>query len=220
MMGNMPGLLEFLQGNQDFVLASLRQHVLICITAISIGFAVAFPAGILLTRNKKVASVILAFFGVVNTIPSLVLLGVAMIVLGLGFTPAVAVLFVYSLLPIMRNTYTGIVEVPPKYIKAATGMGMSRIQMLMKVQIPLALPAIITGVRLSTVYVISWATLSAFIGAGGLGDLIWSGLQTFNFTMVMVGAFAATLLAITSGILFSFAEKASLRHAQGGRGSK
>ena len=216
----MPGLLEFLQGNQAFVLSSLHQHVMICLTAISIGFVIAFPVGVLLTRNKKAARIVLGIFGVVNTIPSLVLLGVVMIVLGLGFRPAVTVLFIYSLLPIMRNTYTGIMDVPPKYIKVATGMGMSRLQTLIKVQIPLALPAIITGVRLSTVYVISWATLSSFIGAGGLGDLIWSGLQSFNFTMVMVGAFMATLLALASGFIFSLAEKASARHAQGGRGNK
>jgi len=212
--------LLFLKKNNAILLIALRQHVAICLVALLLGFTVAFPIGILLTRNKRAAQLVLGFFGVVNTIPSIVLLGVAMIVMGIGFVPAVAVLFVYSLLPIMRNTYTGIKDVPYKYIKAATGVGMSRIQILTKVEIPLALPAIITGVRLSAIYIISWATLSTFIGAGGLGDLIWSGLQTFNYNMLLLGALPATLLALTTSFLLSFAERISARHAKGTRGGK
>jgi len=212
--------LLFAQKNFGVLLTALHQHVVICIVAIALGFLVAFPAGILLTRNRKVAQVVLGFFGVVNTIPSLVLLGVAMILLGIGFTTAVAVLFVYSLLPIMRNTYTGLADVPYKYIKAATGVGMNRLQILLSVEIPLAMPAIITGIRISTIYIISWATLSTFIGAGGLGDVIWSGLQTYNYNMLMLGALPATLLALGSSFLLSFFERVSLRHAQGRGGKK
>lgn len=217
MMGN---LFSFLAENSGMVLTAIREHVVICLVAELLGVLVALPAGIFLTRNKRVAALVLGIFGVVNTIPSLVLLGVAMIVLGLGFVPAVAVLFVYSLLPIMRNTYTGIIGVPPKYIKAAKGVGMSRGQTLMQVQIPLALPAILTGVRLSTIYIISWATLSAFIGAGGLGDLIWSGLQSYNYTMVMAGALPATLLALLASFLLSAAERRATRYASGAKGGR
>ena len=95
---------------------------------------------------------------------------------------------------------------------------MSPSQTLLPVDIPLALPAIPTGVRLSTVYIISWATLSAFIGAGGLGDLIWSGLQSYNYTMVMAGALAATIMALLAGFLLSAAEKAATRYAAGAKG--
>lgn len=211
-------LIEFFTENSAMVLTALRQHVVICLTAEGLGILVALPAGILLTRNKKIANLVLGIFSVINTIPSLVLLGVAMIVLGLGFVPAVAVLFVYSLLPIMRNTYTGITEVPPKYIKAAKGVGMSRWQTLTLVEIPLALSNIITGVRLSTIYIISWATLSAFIGAGGLGDLIWSGLQSYNYTMIITGALLATILAMLAGALLSLAQRKASRYAQGGKG--
>jgi len=210
--------LLFIQKNNGILLKALEQHLVICIVALSLGFIVAFPAGILLTRNRKAAQFVLGFFGVVNTIPSLVLLGVAMIYLGIGFMPAVAVLFVYSLLPIMRNTYIGIVDVPPKYIKAATGVGMSPAQILVKVEIPLSLPAIITGIRLSAIYIISWATLSTFIGAGGLGDLIWSGLQGFNYNMLMLGAIPATALALLTSFLLSLAERASLKYTKGSKG--
>lgn len=203
----MSDFITYFINNSNMVLASLRQHVVISLTALTFGFLAAFPAGIYLTRHKKAASAVLGIFSAVNTIPSIVMLGVAMILLGVGFLPAVTVLFIYSLLPIMRNTYTGIRGVSEKYIKASKGMGMSSSQIMMKVQIPLALPIIIAGLRLSTIYIISWATLSAFIGAGGLGDLIWMGLQSYNFNLVLCGAIPSTLLAFAASIILSFAEK-------------
>ncbi len=216
-MGDFFGILA---EKPEMVLTAIGQHVLISLTAVLLGVAAAVPAGILLTRRPRIASVVLAVFGVVNTIPSLVLLGVAMIALGLGFVPAVAVLFVYSLLPIMRNIYTGIRGVDGKYIKAARGMGMSRMQILQRIQIPLALPVIIAGIRLSAIYIISWATLSAFIGAGGLGDLIWMGLQSFHYGMVLAGAIPATLLALATSFLLSWAEKAATRHMFRAKGAR
>jgi len=199
----MTGLIHEAAKNSELILTALRQHILISITAVVLGIVIAVPAGIILSHHKKAASVVLGVFGVVNTIPSIVLLGAAMILLGLGFVPAVAVLFVYSLLPIMRATYTGITEINPKYIKAAQGMGMSSLQVLRLVQIPLAVPAIVTGIRLSTIYIISWATLSAFIGGGGLGDLIWMGLQSYNFNLVLCGAIPATILSLLASSLLN-----------------
>ena len=201
-----------LTNNSGLILTALGQHVLISLTAIVLGILVAVPAGILLTYHKKAAGIILAVFGVVNTIPSIVLLGLAMILLGLGFAPAVAVLFLYSLLPILRATYTGILDVSAKCLKAARGMGMSHFQTLRMVQLPLALPAIITGIRLSTIYIISWATLSAFIGAGGLGDVIWMGLQSYNFNLVLCGAIPATLLSLLVSALLNRIIKLARRH--------
>ncbi|MGI6175634.1 MAG: ABC transporter permease [Christensenellales bacterium] len=210
----MDNIFIFFSENSNMVLTALYQHVLISVVAVVAGIIVALPAGILLTRNRKVASVVLAVFGVINTVPSLVLLGVAMMILGLGFGPAVSVLFVYSLLPIMRNTCIGIQGVDPKYLKAARGMGMSRMQILIKVQLPLALPVIIAGIRMSSIYIISWATLSAFIGAGGLGDLIWSGLQSYNYNMIFCGAIPATILALLVSFLLSFAEKKAVKYSK------
>ncbi|MGY3750301.1 ABC transporter permease [Vagococcus acidifermentans] len=211
----MYSFLSYVANNLDDIGKALGQHVMISGVSVLLGIVVAFPAGILLTKNKSLANFVLGVFSVVNTIPSLVLLGVAMIVLGLGFVPAVAVLFLYSLLPIMRNTYTGISNIEEKYIKAAVGMGMSKWQLLLSVQLPLALPAIITGVRLSSIYIISWATLSAFIGAGGLGDLIWSGLQSYNYNMIFAGAVPATLLALLVSFLLSSAEKRATQFSRG-----
>jgi len=181
--------------NQELILSSLSRHLLICAVSLVLGMLVAVPLGIYLTYHRGAAKAVLSVLSVVNTIPSIVLLGVAMMLCGLGIYPAVIVLFLYSLLPIVRATYTGILDVNPKYIKAARGMGMGQMQILRIVQVPLALPAIITGIRLSAIYVISWATLAAFIGGGGLGDVIWMGLQSYNFDLVIWGALPATLLA-------------------------
>lgn len=190
------------------VIASLIRHIELSLAAEALGFVIGMPAGILLTRNERVAKAVLSVFGVLNTIPSLVMLGVAMVVLGLGFLPALFVLFVYSLLPILSNTYTGIMGVEERYLRAAKGMGMDEWQVLTKVQLPLAAPVIIGGIRISMVYIISWATLGAFIGAGGLGDLIWSGLASYNIPLVFAGAIPATLLALAMSFLIGMLQKA------------
>lgn len=204
------------QKNLPDIITALVQHIGISAAAILLGMIVAVPVGILLTYHEKAAKVVLAVFGVVNTIPSIVLLGAAMIILGIGYIPAIAVLFLYSLLPILRATYTGIREVSPRCIKAAKGMGMSKMQMLCQVQLPLALPAIITGIRLSTIYIISWATLAAFIGGGGLGDLIWMGLQSYNFGLVFCGAIPATVLSLAASALLNLVIKRAGKHKSEG----
>ena len=217
----MVDFLLFLTGNQQLVLTAVMEHIIISFTALFLGILVAFPTGVVLSLRRRAAGPVLAVFSVVNTLPSLVLLGVAMIALGVGFWPAVAVLFLYSLLPIMRNTYTGIREVDDKYVKAARGMGMSRLQILQKVQLPLALPVILAGIRMSAIYIISWATLSAFIGAGGLGDLIWMGLQSYNYSMIFAGAVPATVLALGVSLVLTKAESLASRLSfhEGRRGS-
>lgn len=197
------------------ILSALGQHAAISAAAIALGIIIAVPCGIALTRNKKTADVVLGVLGVVNTIPSIVLLGVAMIIFGLGFAPAVAVLFIYSLLPIMRATYTGISGLDPKYLKAARGMGMSELEILRSVQLPLAAPAILTGIRLSCIYIISWATLAAFIGGGGFGDLIWMGLLSYNFNLMLCGAIPATLMSLLASALLTRGIKRASRHKTG-----
>lgn len=204
------------QKNLPEIITALVQHIGISAAAIVLGIIAAVPAGIWLTYHEKTAKVVLGIFGVVNTIPSIVLLGAAMIILGIGYVPAIAVLFLYSLLPILRATCTGIREVSPRCIKAAEGMGMSKMQMLRQVQLPLALPAIMTGIRLSMIYIISWATLAAFIGGGGLGDLIWMGLQSYNFGLVFCGAAPATVLSLAASALLNMVIRRTSRHKSEG----
>lgn len=192
----------FLTRNAADVWSSLLRHVELVGVAVTAGILVAVPLGILLSRHRKAAGPVLAFAGTIQTIPGLVMLGFALILFGIGKLPAIVVLGLYAILPILRNTYTGIVEVDPGYTEAARGIGMTRAQILGKVQLPLALPAIIGGIRISTVYIVSWATLAGLIGAGGLGDLIWTGLSTYNTLYILAGAIPSAVLAfLFSGLI-------------------
>ena len=109
--------------------------------------------------------------------------------------PALVVLSLYAILPILRNTYTGIIGVEQSYIEAARGIGMTGMQVLFKIELPLAVPSIVGGIRISAVYIVSWATLAGLIGAGGLGDLIWTGLSTYNTSYILAGAIPSAILA-------------------------
>jgi len=194
--------IEFVSRNRAVILSSLVQHIYLVCVSVFAGILVSIPAGILLSRHRKIADKILAVVGIVQTIPGLVMLGFALLLFGVGNTPALVVLSVYSILPILRNTYTGLTEVQPGLIEAGYGIGMTSSQLLFKVQLPLALPSIISGIRISTVYIVSWAALAALIGAGGLGDLIWTGLSTYNTNYILAGAIPSAILAfLFSGLI-------------------
>lgn len=206
---NMGDFILFMISKRQLLFDAVMQHILLSVFAVLLGMAVAIPLGILLTRKEKIAKPVMTMAGIIQTIPSLVLLGLAMPIFGIGTKTGLIVLTLYSILPILRNTFIGIHEVDSKYIEAAKGMGMSNIQILFDVEFPIALPVIIAGIRISTVYIISWATLAALIGAGGLGDLIFTGLQTYNYNMILLGAIPACLLALFAGALISAAQKAA-----------
>lgn len=199
--------IAFLEKEKSMILEATLQHLGISFFAVFIGMIIAIPAGVALTRNQKAANGVMGVVGVFQTIPSLVMFGLSMPLFGIGVKAAVIVMILYSLLPILTNTYTGIKDLDPKYIEAARGMGMSVSQVIMKVELPLALPAIVSGVRLSMVYIISWATIGALIGAGGLGDLIFTGLQTYNYNMILAGSIPASLLALLAGGVIGLIEK-------------
>lgn len=162
------------------LLEKTGEHMFISLAAILLGVSVAIPAGILLTRIPKVADRIISFVGVLQTVPSLAILAFLMPFLGVGVLPAIIALFIYSVLPILRNTYTGVMEVDSSLKEAGRGMGMSNWETVRKIELPLALPVIMSGIRFATVYLIGWATLAAFIGGGGLGDLIFDGLNLYQ----------------------------------------
>jgi len=168
------------------------------LTGIAMGFAILIGValGILLTRFHWLATPILGTTSVIQTIPSLAILGFMIPLLGIGARPAIAALFLYALLPIIRNTYTSIIGIDPALVEAATGMGMTRRQILVSVRLPLALPIIMAGIRTSTVICVGIATLCAFIGAGGLGTLIFRGISMVNNRVILAGAVPAALLAL------------------------
>lgn len=204
----MSAFFKFLISRHTDLSDALLQHIYISAAAVLVGAAIAIPLGIYLTHRPKFANPFMAAVGITQTIPSLVLFGLAMPVFGIGVKTGLIVLIVYSVFPILRNTYTGIREIDYKYLEAAKGMGMSNLQMLFRVQLPVALPVILTGIRISTVYIISWATLAALIGGGGLGDLIFTGLQTYNHNMILLGALPACILALSASGLMGLLERA------------
>jgi osmoprotectant transport system permease protein len=187
---------EFMQKNQTVLLDSLVRHIELVAVSVLVGILVSIPLGIFLSRHKKMAGPVLAAAGTIQTIPGLVMLGFALILFGIGMFPALVVLSLYALLPILRNTYTGITEVDKSLLEAAKGIGMTNTQTLFKVELPLALSSIISGIRISTVYIVSPARV------GGLGDLIWTGLSTYNTNYILAGAIPSAILAfILSGLI-------------------
>src|SRR2546423_10695950 len=173
-------LLRFFIETRGEVLQLVLQHLLLVMVATGAAAIVGVPIGILLTRRPRLSKPVLATANVLQTIPSLALFGFLIPLLGrhgIGYAPAIIALFLYSLLPIIRNTFTGINGVDPAVREAARGMGMTDWQMLTQVELPLAMNVIIAGLRVATVIAIGTATIAAAIGAGGLGAFIFCGLR-------------------------------------------
>lgn len=183
------------------------EHFYISIIALLIAIVVAVPVGILLSKTTKTANVVLTIAGVLQTIPTLAVLAIMIPIFGVGKTPAIVALFIYVLLPILNNTVLGIKNIDKNVIQAGQSMGMTQLQLMKDVQLPLALPLIISGIRLSSVYVISWATLASYVGAGGLGDLVFNGLNLYQPPMIISAAILVTLLALIVDMLLSLVEK-------------
>jgi osmoprotectant transport system permease protein len=183
------------------------QHLYLSGSSMLFAIAFAVPVGILLSRMKKGAEWFMNFISMLQTIPSIALLAFMIPVLGIGSPPTLAALFLYAIMPILRSTYTGIHSVDPVLIEAGKAMGMTSMQLLIRVQIPLCLPIMMNGIRISTVMIIGWATLGAYVGAGGLGDLIMAGFATLTNGYILAGAIPVTLLALLADFLLGLVEK-------------
>lgn len=189
------------------LIQALLQHIQLVFISMLIAIIIGVSLGIIITRVKKLETPVLGLSGILQTIPSLALLGFMIPLFGIGIKTAVAALFLYSLLPIIRNTFTGIKEVDKSTLEAARGMGMTDSQILFKVQLPLALNVIMAGIRTATVINVGTATLAAFIGGGGLGDFIFLGIARNIDALVLIGAFPAALLALLFDWLLGRLEK-------------
>ncbi|WP_246944928.1 ABC transporter permease [Bacillus pinisoli] len=185
----------FIDRKEDIWIA-FQEHIFLAGIAMIIAIAIAVPLGIVLTRNKKIAEPIIGVTAIIQTVPSLALLGFMLPIFGIGKVPAVIALTLYALLPILRNTYTGILGVDPALVDAGKGMGMTSRQILFMVELPLTLPILMAGIRTATVLTIGVAALATFIGAGGLGDLITRGLNVMDKNLILAGAIPAAILAI------------------------
>jgi len=197
----------FMMNNYSDILFRLLQHLQITILAISIAILVGVPLGILISYIKPLNKPVLGFANLVQAIPSIAILGFLVPFLGIGEKPAIFMVVLFSLLPIIRNTATGLASVNPETAEAAKGIGMTNLQVLLRIKLPLALPVIMAGIRISVVTSVGLVTIAAFIGAGGLGYLIYSGIRTVNSNLILSGAIPACILALTVDWLGGLIEK-------------
>ncbi|WP_414753912.1 ABC transporter permease [Anabaena sp. CCY 9910] len=192
------------------ILQRTIEHLFLVGIAISIAIIIGIPLGILITRQKQLRQPILGIANVLQTIPSLALFGLLIpvpVIGGIGATPAIVALALYSLLPLIRNTYTGISGVDPAIREAGRGMGMTDRQLLLQVEIPLAMAVILAGVRVATVISIGIATIAAAIGAGGLGVFIFRGIAVVNDQLILAGAVPAAVIALLADLLIGLLEQ-------------
>jgi len=201
-MAERTGLIHYLSDPYEYpyILSRIWEHIYIVGYSMSIATVIGIIAGILLTRSrfKKYAGVVMYVISLGQTIPSLAVLALAMSVLGIGSGPAVFALTIYSILPIARNTLAGITNVPPHLIDAARGMGMSHGRILMEIEVPNAMKVIITGFRIALIINIGTVALAYLIGAGGMGDLIFTGIEVMMTEKLLAGAIPVTIMALVA----------------------
>jgi osmoprotectant transport system permease protein len=206
-------LFVFLQENLSMTLFLTWEHIWLVGISLMIAMFTGVPIGIIITKKKELAQKVIGGANVIMTIPSIALFGLMLPILaivghGLGKVPAIIALVLYSLLPIIRNTYIAIKNVDPAIVDAGRGMGMSKWQLLREVEIPLAIPVILAGLKTAAVMNIGIAAIAAYIGAGGLGVFIQQGIARSHESMILAGALAVSLLAIIVDLGMSFLERA------------
>lgn len=204
------GFLEFVSSHRQELLQLTWEHIVIVGVSCLLATLAGVPLGVLITRRPNVRKVVLGFANVMQTVPSLALLGFLIplpFLGGIGARTAIVALVLYALLPIIRNTYTGIVSVDPAVIEAGRGMGMTNRQLLFMVQFPLAMGVILAGIRTATVISVGIGTIAAVIGAGGLGVYIFRGVSMVNNQMILAGAIPAALLALSADFLLGRLER-------------
>lgn len=199
---------SYLIEHQDKVLQATWEHIVyLVLFPVTLGAIVAIPLGIAATRNRVIEKVVLGLVNIIQTIPGLALIALMLPLLGIGYRPAITALFLYSLLPIVRNTYTGIANVPASIREAAVAMGIPPWRMLWRVELPLAIPVIMAGFRTSMVIAIGYGVIAALVGAGGLGVFITRGLALIRDYLILVGAVPSALLAILVDYLLGKLER-------------
>ena len=202
------------------ILRAVAVHLGYTVVSVSVGFVLGVALGIVLSRFPRAARFILPALSVLNTVPGIVFIGLLFLWLGMRPVTVLAALSIYAAFPVLKNTVAGLAAVEPQYKEAARGCGMDQLQRLRLVELPLAMPTIIGGLRMSTVYTVSWAVLAAMIGQGGLGDFIYKGVSSNNHVLILQGAIPAALLAFLLGSLVDALQKRVVpRGMRGGKGA-
>ncbi|MDF0479444.1 ABC transporter permease [Vagococcus sp. PNs007] len=198
----------YFQENGSYVLSQFTRHFLISVYGVLFAAIVGIPVGIMISRKKKMAKWVLGAANVIQTIPSLAMLSILMLGLGLGVNTVIVTVFLYSLLPIIANTYTGMSQVDPTILDVGKGMGMTRAELLFQVELPLSLSVMMAGIRNALVVAIGVTAIGSFVGAGGLGDIITRGTNATNGTaLILVGALPTALMAIMVDWLLGLLER-------------
>ena len=203
----MRAFFEYIMQNKEQIFALLLQHVQLTAVAVLVAIGVGVPLGILISRYLRLNKPVMAMTNIVQAVPSMAILGFMIPLFGIGAKPAVIMVMLYALLPIVKNTYTGISNISKDTLEVARGIGMTDFQVLFRVQFPLALPVIMAGVRISAVTAVGLMTLASYIGAGGLGYMIYSGVQMVNTNQILAGAIPACVLALLMDYVFAQIEK-------------
>lgn len=193
--------MSFLDMYGERLITAIQVHIFYVLVSVSIAFVIAITLGILLSRVPQYAKIIMPILLVFQTIPGIVFIGLLFLALGMVPITVITALAIYAVFPILKNTYTGLLDVEPELIEAAKGCGMSPAQSLFEVELPLAIPSIITGLRMSTVYTVSWAVLASMIGLGGLGEFIYIGITTNDDRLILAGAIPSAIIAIVLSLL-------------------
>ena len=199
--------LSWLLNNWDQVLIGLYQHVIIAASSLAIAFAISLPVGIVAARSDRVLRWSIGLSGFLYTIPTLAFLALLIPVVGLGRTNAIICMVAFSLMILIRNIATGIREVPAEVVDAARGMGMTRTELFVRVELPLAAPVIVAGLRIAAVTVISVAVVAAYVNAGGLGTLIFAGISNDHAPKIWAGALTACALAVATDLGLAHLER-------------
>ena len=210
-------ILQFMSNRLPEIWQKTGEHLILTSASTLLAIIIGVPLGMSIVRSQNLRRLIFGLAGIIQTVPSLAMLAFLLPFCGIGFRPAIIALVLYALLPIIRNTYTGLNNIPAEIIEAAQGLGFSSGQQLLWVELPLAVPVIIAGIRTAAVIGVGIATLSSFIGAGGLGDFINRGLALNNSRLILLGAILAAALALLVDFFFGFLEKIMTQKEQRGR---
>ena len=205
-------ILNLFQTRHEFFIKLLSEHLRISVIAIVLAMIIGLSIGIAISEYPPTAKPVMTIVNFIYTIPSISLLGFLIPLSGIGNITAIIALTVYALLPMVRNTHTGLTNINPLLIEAAVGMGCTKRQVLMKIKLPLAMPVMIAGIRNMAVMTISLAGIASFIGAGGLGVAIYRGITTNNKAMTLAGSLLIALLAIIADLLIGVIEKRTRKH--------
>ncbi len=187
---------DFFKTYGDKLLMAIFDHTLYVVISVVLGTIIALFLGVLLSRYRKLSGFVMPLISIFQTIPGIVFIGVLFIYVGMNMWTVIIALTLYAIFPVLKNTYTGLIDIPDAYIEAAKGCGMTKMQSLFKVEIPMAMPSIFAGIRMTTIYITSWAVLAAMIGQGGLGTFVYTGVETNNSKLIFAGAIPSAILAI------------------------